>query len=129
MSARLTIYRPSPTTVRFTVSNAPSRTTITARAIFYLGLILRVCTFFSVVFVNAAKARHYIKFLNKDVWLRTAPGVAVAKFADRQSWLLIAAASTIQDIIIHEAFRGFEVRFYLALIVEGESEVKVVFPK
>ncbi|KZZ94473.1 hypothetical protein AAP_01773 [Ascosphaera apis ARSEF 7405] len=34
----------------------------------------------------------------------------------------------IQDIIIHEAFKGFEVRFYLALIVEGESEVVVVFP-
>lgn len=34
----------------------------------------------------------------------------------------------IQDIVIHEAFRGFEVRFYLAILVEGESEVVVVFP-
>lgn len=34
----------------------------------------------------------------------------------------------IQDIIIHEAFKGFEVKFYLAVIVEGESEVGVVFP-
>lgn len=34
----------------------------------------------------------------------------------------------IQDIVIHEAFRGFEVRFYLAVIVEGESSVVVVFP-
>lgn len=34
----------------------------------------------------------------------------------------------IQDIVIHEAFRGFEVRFYLAIIVEGEPEVVVVFP-
>ena len=30
--------------------------------------------------------------------------------------------------MIHEAFKGFEVRFYLAVIVEGESEVVVVFP-
>lgn len=30
--------------------------------------------------------------------------------------------------MIHEAFRGFEVRFYLAVIVEGEPEVVVVFP-
>lgn len=37
-------------------------------------------------------------------------------------------ATRIQDIVIHEAFRGFEVRFYLAIIVEGESEVVVVFP-
>ncbi|KAL5364350.1 GPI-GlcNAc transferase complex, PIG-H component-domain-containing protein [Aspergillus floccosus] len=35
----------------------------------------------------------------------------------------------IQDIVIHEAFKGFEVRFYLAVIVEGEGEVVVVFPK
>lgn len=34
----------------------------------------------------------------------------------------------IQDIVIHEAFKGFEVRFYLAIIVEGEPEVVVVFP-
>jgi phosphatidylinositol glycan class H protein len=34
----------------------------------------------------------------------------------------------IQDIVIHEAFKGFEVRFYLTIIVEGESTVVVVFP-
>lgn len=34
----------------------------------------------------------------------------------------------IQDIVIHEAFKGFEVRFYLAAIVEGEQDVLVVFP-
>ena len=36
--------------------------------------------------------------------------------------------SQIRDIFIHEAFRGFEVRYYLAVIVEGEGEVVVVFP-
>ncbi|KAJ5492885.1 hypothetical protein N7539_001631 [Penicillium diatomitis] len=35
----------------------------------------------------------------------------------------------IQDIVIHEAFKGFEVRFYLAVIVEGEPGVLVVFPQ
>ena len=34
----------------------------------------------------------------------------------------------IQDIFIHEAFKGFEVRYYLAAVVEGEAEVVVVFP-
>lgn len=34
----------------------------------------------------------------------------------------------IQDIVIYEAFKGFEVRFYLAVIVEGEPQVLVVFP-
>ncbi|CAO2650132.1 Nn.00g014240.m01.CDS01 [Neocucurbitaria sp. VM-36] len=36
--------------------------------------------------------------------------------------------TSIQDIFIHEAFKGFEVRFYLAIVVEGEKDVVVVFP-
>ncbi|KAI9756005.1 MAG: hypothetical protein M4579_004050 [Chaenotheca gracillima] len=34
----------------------------------------------------------------------------------------------IQDMFIHEAFRGFEVRFYLTAVVQDEKEVVVVFP-
>lgn len=34
----------------------------------------------------------------------------------------------IQDVFIHEAFKGFEVRFYLAVVVEGETEIVVIFP-
>jgi len=36
--------------------------------------------------------------------------------------------TSIQDIFIHEAFKGFEVRFYLAIVVQGEDDVVVVFP-
>lgn len=36
--------------------------------------------------------------------------------------------TSIQDILIHEAFKGFEVRFYLAIVVEHEQDVVVVFP-
>ena len=36
--------------------------------------------------------------------------------------------SQIRDLFIHEAFRGFEVRYYLAVVVDGEPEVVVVFP-
>lgn len=36
--------------------------------------------------------------------------------------------SSIQDIFIHEAFKGFEVRFYLSIVVAGEEGVVVVFP-
>ncbi|KAI0131042.1 GPI-GlcNAc transferase complex, PIG-H component-domain-containing protein [Daldinia grandis] len=35
----------------------------------------------------------------------------------------------IQDILINEAFRGFEVRHYLIVIVEGEEHIVVVFPQ
>lgn len=34
----------------------------------------------------------------------------------------------IQDILVNEAFLGFEVRYYLIVIVEGEDDVVVVFP-
>lgn len=36
--------------------------------------------------------------------------------------------ASIQDIFIHEAFKGFEVRFYLAIVVVGEEDTVVVFP-
>ncbi|KAL5421034.1 hypothetical protein PMIN04_005943 [Paraphaeosphaeria minitans] len=36
---------------------------------------------------------------------------------------------SVQDIFIHEAFKGFEVRFYLAVVVKGEEDVVVVFPR
>jgi len=35
----------------------------------------------------------------------------------------------IQDIVVNEAFRGFEVRYYLVVVVKGEEEVVVVFPR
>lgn len=37
--------------------------------------------------------------------------------------------SQIQDIFINEAFLGFEVRFVLVIVVEGEEELVVVFPR
>ncbi|EPE35844.1 GPI-GlcNAc transferase complex [Glarea lozoyensis ATCC 20868] len=35
----------------------------------------------------------------------------------------------VQDILVNEAFRGFEVRYYLVVVVEGEDDVVVVFPR
>ncbi|KAK4180364.1 GPI-GlcNAc transferase complex, PIG-H component-domain-containing protein [Triangularia setosa] len=35
----------------------------------------------------------------------------------------------IRDVLINEAFRGFEVRYYLIVIVEGEEDIVVVFPR
>ncbi|KAM3524062.1 hypothetical protein NHJ13051_004775 [Beauveria bassiana] len=34
----------------------------------------------------------------------------------------------IRDILVNEAFRGFEVRYYLIVVVEGEEDLVVVFP-
>lgn len=35
----------------------------------------------------------------------------------------------IQDVFVNEAFRGFEVRYLLVVVVEGEGELVVVFPR
>lgn len=37
-------------------------------------------------------------------------------------------STSIQDIFIHEAFKGFEVRYYLAVVVKQGKHVVVVFP-
>ncbi|KAK3901125.1 phosphatidylinositol N-acetylglucosaminyltransferase subunit gpi15 [Staphylotrichum tortipilum] len=34
----------------------------------------------------------------------------------------------IRDVLINEAFRGFGVRYYLVVVVEGEEDVVVLFP-
>ncbi|KAM7208611.1 phosphatidylinositol N-acetylglucosaminyltransferase [Naviculisporaceae sp. PSN 640] len=34
----------------------------------------------------------------------------------------------IQDVLINEAFIGFEVRYYLVVVVEGEEDLVVLFP-
>lgn len=35
----------------------------------------------------------------------------------------------IRDVLINEAFRGFGVRYYLVVVVDGEEDVVVVFPR
>lgn len=35
----------------------------------------------------------------------------------------------IRDVLINEAFRGFGVRYYLVVVVDGEEDVVVVFPQ
>ncbi|PVH98009.1 hypothetical protein DM02DRAFT_61888 [Periconia macrospinosa] len=37
--------------------------------------------------------------------------------------------TSIQDIFIHEAFKGFEVKFYMAVVVHGEKDAVIVFPR
>ncbi|KAG2419662.1 hypothetical protein HFD88_004458 [Aspergillus terreus] len=180
MPGRLTLRRPSPTTVSFTVSNASRHTSTPAKILFFFQIGLRAVIFAFVVFVNIAEFRH--SFFDRDGLLVRWPAVwasplgsYVCRIADTYTTWAVALVSAIvvygafrkgyteesllvirglgiqtstssstylskastrfipttqiQDIVIHEAFKGFEVRFYLAVIVEGEGEVVVVFPK
>ncbi|CAG8940018.1 unnamed protein product [Penicillium salamii] len=179
MPGRLRIQRPSPTTVSFTVSNAPQRSSSLAKILFALQILLRAFLFLCVVVVGITLLRHLV-FEGDDgfiswplVWSSTL-GSKLCCLVDSYNPLAIAVVSAlviycvfrrgyteesllvirgfgiqtstssatylstaatrfipttqIQDIVIHEAFKGFEVRFYLAVIVEGEPNAVVVFP-
>ncbi|CAG7917743.1 unnamed protein product [Penicillium olsonii] len=179
MPGRLKIQRPSPTTVSFTVSNAPQRSSSPAKILFGLQILLRALLFLCVVVVGVTVLRHLV-FKGDDgivswplIW-SSALGSKLCCFVDSYNPLAIAVVGAlvlygvfrkgyteesllvirgfgiqtstssatylstaatrfipttqIQDIVIHEAFKGFEVRFYLAVIVEGEPNAVVVFP-
>jgi len=178
MSCHLIIHRPSPTTVSFTVSNAPARRTWLAKFAFAVEFLQRAIVFIATLLVNAAKLRNSLLasdsyFPWSKVW-GSSIGILASQVADQYGWLIVGSVSTIlmffvlrrnyteesllvirglgvqtstssamywsssatrfipttqiQDIIIHEAFKGFQVRFYLAVIVEGETNALVVFP-
>ncbi|KAF2743791.1 hypothetical protein M011DRAFT_450681 [Sporormia fimetaria CBS 119925] len=50
-------------------------------------------------------------------------------------WYLVSATTrfipttSIQDVFVHEAFIGFGVRFYLAIVVKDELDVVIGFPR
>ncbi|OQD76111.1 hypothetical protein PENDEC_c005G03366 [Penicillium decumbens] len=180
MPGRLRVQRPSPTTVSFTVSNAPRRSNSPAKILFGLQVLLRAILFCCVIIVGTARLRHTFFYQNgrfipwQDVWstplgskvcdlvdthnnpwaiavvsalviygvfrrgyteesLLVIRGFGIQTSTSSSTYLSTAATrfiptTQIQDIVIHEAFKGFEVRFYLAVIVEGELDVLVVFP-
>ncbi|CCF43996.1 GPI-GlcNAc transferase complex [Colletotrichum higginsianum] len=61
-------------------------------------------------------------------------GLGIQTSSTSGSYLSAAATrfiptEKIQDVLVNEAFRGFEVRYYLIVIVEGEEDLVVVFPR
>ncbi|KAJ5481326.1 hypothetical protein N7475_000138 [Penicillium sp. IBT 31633x] len=191
MPGRLNVQRPSPTTVSFTVSNAPQRSSSPAKVLFGLQVLLRTVLFLCVVGVSITRLRfvffqengrviswpavwssplgsklcrvvdsynplaiavisalviygvfrrgytvgHYLGVADRfeEESLLVIRGFGIQTSTSSPTYLSTAATrfiptTQIQDIVIHEAFKGFEVRFYLAVIVEGEPDVLVVFP-
>lgn len=166
-NAHLTVHRPSPTTVRFTVSSASARNSVASRAVHTLLLFLRIFFGLGTCFVIVLKASGYVpdgpllqipaRELQATAWSHLGPLAFISlflvfrRFHTEESLLVLRTlgiqtsslsasylipsstrfipTSQIRNIFIHEAFRGFEVRYYLAAVVEGEAEVVVVFPK
>ncbi|EME83060.1 uncharacterized protein MYCFIDRAFT_64267 [Pseudocercospora fijiensis CIRAD86] len=143
----LTTRRPTPTTVLYTVSTRSTSQTLTTKALRTISILLRIL---AAAFVTTTLLREshlafpgHAVFLPKNPWkgyteesllVIRGLGVQTTTSSNRYFWTggntRFIPRSSIQDIWIHEAFQGFEVRFYLCIVIEGEEEgvVVVVFP-
>lgn len=104
MPSYLTIRRPSPTTVSFMVSNAPLRSTLSAKVIFYAGTFLRIVVGFCVLLIDAAKVRNNLFLHNglvswEDFWT-TATGHGACRVADWLDWRVVVIGSGILFYLI-----------------------------
>ena len=107
----LTIRRPSPTTVSFTASNAPLRTSLSAHVIFYLTIFLRILLGLSVLLITAAKVSDNSRFHGVRVHEAAILGGSIARFAasvaDKFSWrILIPTTFTIIYVVLRKAYTG-----------------------
>lgn len=168
----LTVKRPTPTTVLYTISTRAPQNTFGARvtayalvlARFLLGALILTALLGELELVlpsNITLASSRLHSTNGVLPLAvTLPwrlavyttlafltlrrsyssesllvirGLGVQTTASSSSYLWSGSTrfiptAKLQDVWIHEAFRGFEVRYYLCVVVEGEEGVVVVFP-
>lgn len=178
----LTVKRPTPTTVSYTVSTRSPTQAWTAKFVTYLLLLGRFLVGILVATVLLIEYRTSSPALNAPgafTWLENAiltspsgqfANLIVANLGKISRLILCAVATwlilrrgyieesllvirglgvqtstssssyiwtsstkfipttSVQDIFIHEAFQGFEVRYYLSIVVEKEDELVVVFP-
>lgn len=90
--------------------------------------------FFILLPLAAAFAYVSILRIHSEESLLVLRGLGIQTCSSSSTYLTGASTQfiptqKIQDLLINEAFRGFEVRYYLVVVVEGEKEVVVVFPK
>lgn len=107
MPGRLNVQRPSPTTVSFTVSNAPQRSSSPAKVLFGLQVLLRTVLFLCVVGVSITRLR-FVFFQENGrviswpaVW--SSPlGSKLCRVVDSYNPLAIAVISAL---VIYGVFR------------------------
>jgi phosphatidylinositol glycan class H protein len=170
----LSIKRPTPTTVSYTVSTRSEPRTFTASLTNAISILLRLAaglvvllallhehqTLFNGTIYHLPPSIHSLLpalpviatlppalricmyalvlwlvfrkgYTSESLLVIRGLGVQTATAGSSFLWggsTRFIAASAVQDIFIHEAFRRFEVRFYLCIVVEGEESVVVVFP-
>jgi hypothetical protein len=117
MPTRLSVCRPSPTTVFFSVSNAPSRSSITAKLKFYLEVILRILVFAFLLLVISAKTGHLIAqdavIPWDNIWSSTI-GTVACHIAGDHNWLLVATGSGLGVyLVFRKGYTGLQLNFHI----------------
>lgn len=104
---------------------------IVCGALVTLWLVLR--RGYTGTFLTAARDGSIAHTMNVEESFLILQGLGVQTSTSSATYLQSATTrfiptTSVQDIFIHEAFKGFEVRFYLAVVVKGEEDIVVVFP-
>lgn len=107
MPGRLKIQRPSPTTVSFTVSNAPQRSSSPAKVFFGLEVLLRAVFFLCVIAAGITLLRHLVfkgdtGVISWPLVWSSALGSQLCRLVDSYNPLAIAVVSTL---VIYGVFR------------------------
>lgn len=88
-------------------------------------LLATVSTFIAFLLLRRPHTTETLLVLRGlGVQVSSTPGTYLSKTSTR-----FIPTEKMQDIFVNEAFRGFEVRYYLVVVVKGEEEVVVVFPR
>ncbi|KAJ5064944.1 GPI-GlcNAc transferase complex, PIG-H component-domain-containing protein [Bipolaris maydis] len=143
----LHVLQPTPTTITYTVSTRSVSKTLPAHVGYYAGILVAlgsegegqlvklVETFQWRYLIPSALLTLFLVFRRNytEESLTVLRGLGIQTSTTSSTYLQTPTTrfiptTNIQDIFIHEAFKGFEVRFYLMIVVEGEDEVVVVFP-
>lgn len=120
MPGKLRVQRPSPTTVSFTVSNAPRRSSPPAKILFAFQVLIRAILFCCVIIVGITRLRHVFFYQDgrfipwQDVW-SSSVGSKVCDLVDTYNnpW----AIAVISALIVWGVFR----RGYTGMKVEKDA--------
>lgn len=111
-----------------TIQTATSAGRLAARAAAALGpwwLVMGACGGLLYVCVMRLHAEERLLVL-RGLGIQTSTGAATVLGRPTTRFI---PTEKIRDVLVAEAFRGFAVRHYLVVVVDGEEDVVVVFPR
>jgi hypothetical protein len=123
MPGRLRVQRPSPTTVSFTVSNAPLRSNSPAKVLFGLQVLLRAILFCCVIIVGTTRLRHIFFYQDgrfipwQHVW-STPLGSKICDLVDTYNnpWAIAVISALVIWGVFRRGYTGMRAELFAAFI-------------